>query len=140
MSQRVAVFDARVLEHLSQDTAVSSSDDEDVLRVRVRVHGQMGNLLLVAELVALDTLQRAVKDEDVAVVGRLEDKDVLVLGLLDVEDLLDLERVGLSWPLVVDLAEPSVHNHGVGELGHCERYEILRWWMRCRHLLVLYRG
>jgi hypothetical protein len=101
-----------VLDNLTQDAAVTTADDQDLLRVGVGVHGQVSDHLLVAislsasdssaslcsynvrELVALSALDDVVEDKDHAVVGRLEDEDVLVLALLVVDDLLDLEGHG----------------------------------------------
>lgn len=102
------LFDALVLDDLAQDAAVAATDDQDLLGVGVRVHGQVGDHLLVAELVALGALDDVVKDQDGAVVGRLEDEHVLVLALLVVEDLVDLEGHGLAGPHVGDLAEPAI--------------------------------
>lgn len=42
------LLDGLVLDNLAQDTTVSASDNEDLLRVRVRVHGEVGDHLLVA--------------------------------------------------------------------------------------------
>lgn len=97
-----------VLDDLTEDTSITTTDDEDLLWVWVRVHGQVGDHLLVCELIALSTLNDVVEDEDVSVVGGLEDEDILVFGLLVVEDVLDLEGHSLSWPHVGDLTEPSV--------------------------------
>jgi hypothetical protein len=125
------VLDRVVLEDLSNNSTVTSTDDEDVLGVRVRSHGQVGDHLLVRELVTLGALDDAVEDEDVSVGRGSEDEDVLVQGLLGVEDLFDLEGHGLAcggktgdglaamtryiewtaeltWPLRVDLPEPAV--------------------------------
>lgn len=128
------VLDRVVLEDLSDDTTVTSTDDENVLGVRVRSHGQVGNHLLVGELVTLGALDDAVEDEDVAVGRGTEDEDVLVEGLFGVKDLFDLKGHGLAcggkmnnglaamaldtrcmgqtaeltWPLRVDLPEPAV--------------------------------
>lgn len=42
------VLDALVLEDFTDDTAVSTADNEDVFRVRVRSHGQMSDHFLVS--------------------------------------------------------------------------------------------
>jgi hypothetical protein len=102
------LLDTLVLDDLTEDTAVTTTDDEDLLGVGVRVHGQVGDHLLVRELVTLGALDDIVEDKDHAVVGRLEDEDILVLGLLVVNDLVDLEGHGLARPPVGDLAEPAI--------------------------------
>jgi hypothetical protein len=95
------LLDRVMLDHLAEDTAVTTADDEDVLGVGVGVHGEVGDHLLVGELVALGALDDVVEDEDSAVVGGLEDKDVLVFGLLMVEDRVDFEDHGLAGPPAV---------------------------------------
>lgn len=102
------LLDTLVLDDLTEDTSVTTADDEDLLWVWVGVHGEVGDHLLVGELVALGALDDVVEDEDGAVVGRLEDEDILVLGLLVVEDLVDLEGHGLAGPHVGDLTEPAI--------------------------------
>lgn len=102
------LLDAVVLHNLAQHAAVAAADDEHPLGVRVRVHGEVGDHLLVGELVALGALDDVVEDEDAAVVGRLEDEHVLVLALLVVEDLLDAEGHGLAGPHLGDFAEPPI--------------------------------
>lgn len=114
-----------MLDDLTEDTSITTTDDEDLLWVGVRVHGQVGDHLLVCELIALSALNDVVEDEDVSVVGGLEDEDVLVLGLLVVEDILDLEGHSLSWPHVGDLTEPSVLRYMLAlVLEH-------RWYVCC---------
>ena len=103
------LLDAVVLDNLAQDTAVAAADDEDLLGVGVRVHGQVGDHLLVRKLVALGALDDVVQDQDGAVVGGLEDQDILVLALLVVEDLLDAEGHGLAGPHLRDLTEPAIY-------------------------------
>ena len=101
------LLDAVVLDDLAEDTTVTTTDDEDLLGVGVGEHSQVGDHLLVGELVALGALDDVVEDEDHAVVGGLEDEDILVEGLLVVDDLVDLEGHGLARPHVADLAEPA---------------------------------
>ena len=64
--------------------------------------------ICLRELVTLGALNDIVQNENGAVVGRLEDENVLVLALLVVENLLDTEGHGLTWPHVVDFAEPAI--------------------------------
>jgi hypothetical protein len=96
-----------VLDDLTEHTAVAATDDKDLLGVGVREHSQVGDHLLVRELVALGALDDVVEDEHHAVVGGLEDEHILVEGLLVVDDLVDLEGHGLARPHVADLAEPA---------------------------------
>lgn len=84
------LLDALVLDNLAKDTTIATSNDKNLLRVWVGVHGEVGDHLLVGELIALGALDDVVEDEDGAVIGGLEDEDVLVLALLVVEDFLDL--------------------------------------------------
>lgn len=72
------------------------------------VHGQMGDHLLIAELIPFSALDDVIQDEDGAVVGGLEDEDVLVLGLFVVEDLVHFQGHGLAGPHGGDFAEPAV--------------------------------
>lgn len=91
-----SLLNAVVLDDLAEDTAVTTTDNENLLGVGVGVHGKVCNHLLVGELVALGALDDVVEDEDGSVVGGLEDKNILVLALLVVQDLVDLEGHGLA--------------------------------------------
>jgi len=102
------LLDALVLDDLTKDTAVTTTDNKDVLGVGVGVHGKVGNHLLVGELVTLSALNDVVKDKNHAVVGRLEDENVLVQALLVVKNLLDLEGHSLTRPHARDLTEPAI--------------------------------
>jgi hypothetical protein len=101
------LLNAVVLDDLTEHTAVAATDDEDLLGVGVREHSQVGDHLLVGELVALGALDDVVEDEHHAVVGGLKDEHILVEGLLVVDDLVDLEGHGLARPHLADLAEPA---------------------------------
>ena len=46
---QTGLFDALVLDNLAQDTTVATSNDQDLLGVRVGVHGDVGHHLLVAK-------------------------------------------------------------------------------------------
>lgn len=88
------LLDRLVLEALSNNTTVTTTDNKDGLGVGVGSQGNVGNHLLVAryyklaygsisekdsrELVSLGALDDAVKDEDVAVSLRSEDQDILL--------------------------------------------------------------
>ena len=97
-----------MFDDLAQHTAITTTNDQNLLWVGVRVHSQMCDHLLVCELIALGALDDVVEDEDGAVVGGLEDQDILVLGLLVVEHILDLEGHGLPGPHFGNLAEPAI--------------------------------
>jgi hypothetical protein len=97
-----------MLDDFSQNPSVTTSNDQNLLRVGVRVHGQVCNHLLVCKLVTLGALDDMVEDEDGAVVGGFKDQDVLVLGLLVVDDILDFQGHGLARPHIRDLAEPAI--------------------------------
>jgi hypothetical protein len=98
-----------VLDNLTEDTTITTTDDQHLLGVGVRVHGEVSDHLLVRELIALRGLDDVVQHENVTVVGGLEDENILVQGLLVVEDLLDLEGHGLAGPHVRDLTEPAIY-------------------------------
>lgn len=102
------LLDRLVLDDLTQDTTVTAADDEHLLGVGVRIHGQVGDHLLVGKLVALGALDDIVEHQHVAVVAALEDQHVLVLGLFVVQDLVDLEVHGLAGPHVRLLGEPAI--------------------------------
>lgn len=90
------LLNAVMLDHLTEHTSVTTTNDQDLLRVGVREHGKVGNHLLVRELVVLGALDDVVKNQHVAVLLGLEDQDILVLALLVVQDLLDLQSHGLA--------------------------------------------
>ena len=103
-----SLLNAVVLDDLPQNTSITTTNDQHLLRVRVREHSQVRNHLLVCELIALRALDDVIKDEDGAVVGGFENQDVLVLGLLMVENIFDLKSHGLARPHIGDLAEPAI--------------------------------
>lgn len=104
-----SLLDGGVLDDLTEDTTVTATDDQDLLGVGVRVHGEVGDHLLVGELIALSALDDVVEDENGAVVAALENKHILVLRLLVVNDLVDLEAHGLTGPHAGLLGEPSIY-------------------------------
>lgn len=91
-----SLLDALVLDDFTENTAVTATNDQDLLGVRVGVHGQVSDHLLVGELIPLSALDDIVQDQDGAVIGGLKDQDVLVLALLVVQNLLDLQGHGLA--------------------------------------------
>lgn len=101
-------FNTFMFNDLTQDTAITSANDQDLLWVGVRIHGQMGNHLLVCKLVPLSALDDIVKNQDGAVVAGFEDEDILIFALLVVDDILHLESHGLARPHLRDLAEPAI--------------------------------
>ena len=102
------LLDGRVLDDLTEDTTVTTTDDKNLLRVGVGVKGQVGDHLLVGELITLGALNNIVQNEDSAVVAALEDEDILVLGLLVVQDLVDLQAHSLAGPHAGLLGEPAI--------------------------------
>jgi hypothetical protein len=72
-----SLLNTLVLDNLTEDTPVTSSDDEDLLGVGVGVHGKVSDHLLVGELVSLSALDDVVENENVAVIGGLEDEDLI---------------------------------------------------------------
>lgn len=103
-----SLLDRLVLDNLAKNTSIATTNDKDLLRLRVRVHGQVCDHLLVCKLIALGALDDVVEDENISVVGRLEDENILVQRFLVVKDFLDLESHGLARPHVGDLTEPSI--------------------------------
>jgi hypothetical protein len=89
-------LDAVMLDNLSKDTSVTTTNNQDLLWVWVGVHGQVGDHLLVAarffasvsessslcggmnlrELVSLSGLDDAVENKNISVVGGFEDQDL----------------------------------------------------------------
>jgi hypothetical protein len=110
------LLDTVVLDNLTENTTVATTNDKNLLGVGVGVEGKVGNHLLVGELIALGALDDVVEDENVAEVGGLEDEDVLVLALLMDEDLLNAEGHGMAGPHLRDLSEPAILDGGVGDL------------------------
>jgi hypothetical protein len=102
------LLDGGVLDDLTEDTTVTTTDNKDLLGVGVGVHGEVSDHLLVGELITLGALDNVVQNEDGAVVAALEDKDILVLGLLVVDDLVDLQAHGLTGPHAGLLREPAI--------------------------------
>jgi hypothetical protein len=103
-----SLLDRGVLDDLTEDTAVTATNDKDLLGVGVGVHGEVGDHLLVGELIALSALDNVVQHKNGTVVAALEDEDILVLGLLVVNDLVDLEAHGLTGPHARLLREPAI--------------------------------
>jgi hypothetical protein len=102
------LLDTVMLDDFTQHTSIATTDDQNLLWVGMGVHRQVGNHLLVWELVSLGTLDDVVKDQDSSVVGGLEDKHILVLALLVMYNLLNLESHSLAGPHLGDLAEPAI--------------------------------
>lgn len=69
-------LNALVLDDLTEDTTVTTANDENLLGVGVRVEGKVGDHLLVGELVALGDLDGTVENENVTVVGGLENENL----------------------------------------------------------------
>lgn len=113
-------LDRLVFDHLTENTAVTTANNEDRLWVWVRVHSQVCDHLLIGELVPLSALNDIVKDKDGAVVAAFKDQNVLVFGLFVVEDLIDLEDHCLAWPHIGDLPEPAILDGGMSDFGHFE--------------------
>ena len=103
-----SLFDGLVLDDLAQDTTVTTADDEHLLGVGMRVHGKVGDHLLVGELITLGALDDVVQHQHGAVVAALKDQHILVLGLLVVQDLVHLEVHGLTGPHAGLLGEPAI--------------------------------
>lgn len=91
------LLDTVVLDDLTENTTIATTNDKNLLGVGVGVEGKVSNHLLVGELITLGALDDVVEDENVAEVGGLEDEDVLVLALLVDEDLLNSEGHGMAW-------------------------------------------
>ena len=107
------LLDALMLDNLAQNTSVATTNDQNLLWIGVRVHGQVCDHLLVCELITLGALDDIIENEDHSVVGRLKDQDVLILGLLVVDDLFDFESHGLARPHLGNLVEPAILVIGV---------------------------
>lgn len=75
------LFDAGVLDDLAENTAVTASNDKNLLWVGVGVEGEVGNHLLVSKLVTLRHLNGAVQNKNIAVVGALKDQDLPICSV-----------------------------------------------------------
>lgn len=73
----VELLDGRVAGKLTEDTSITSSNNQNLLGVGVGEHGQVGEGLLVRALVTLGDLDGIVQNQGVSVSLRLEDQDVL---------------------------------------------------------------
>lgn len=104
-----SLLNAVMFNNLPQNASITATNHQDLLRVWVGVHCQMGNHLLVRELVPLGALDDIVQNQDGAIVGRFEDEDILVLAFLVVKDILDFEGHCLARPHVGNLAEPAIY-------------------------------
>ena len=144
------LLDGGVFDDFAEDAAVAAADDEDALRVGVRVHRQVGDHFLVTissneyhgrknrcriwrrenarKFIALGALDDIVEHEDNAVVAGLENEDILILGFFVVEDLVDFEGHGLAGPHVGDFAEPAIWRFIVSELRLWVSIFGVNWW------------
>jgi hypothetical protein len=73
----VHLLDGLVLDNLTNDTAVTTTDDKDGLGVRVAEERDVGDRLLVGHLIKISDLDDTIKNKDVTVVLGLEDDNVL---------------------------------------------------------------
>jgi hypothetical protein len=104
-----SLLDALMLDNLTQDASITATNDQNLLWIRMRIHSQMSDHLLVCELVSLGALNDIVKNQNGAIVSGFEDQDVLVFALFVVEDILDLQCHSLTRPHVGNLAEPAIY-------------------------------
>ena len=112
---QVDPLDALVAGQLLDHAAVAGADDQHVLDAGMDRHRNVGDHLVVDELVALRELDVAVQGQHPPEFGGLEDVDALVVGLLGVQMLVDPDRmlhVG-----GVKFAEPEFH--GITSQVYC---------------------
>jgi hypothetical protein len=83
----------------------------------VVVERQVGDHLLVEELVPLSTLDDTIQNQHVAVGFTQEDKDVLLPRAPVVQQLLHLQRQGLAGPQAAGLSEPALMDGSRAERG-----------------------
>ena len=81
----VDALDAVITGELPYDAAVTGTDHEDVLRVPVNGHRDVGDHLIVDELVTLGQHDVAVEGQHATELRCFEDVDALVVALLRVE-------------------------------------------------------
>eukprot|EP00322_Chrysochromulina_rotalis_P003957 CAMPEP_0115865478 /NCGR_PEP_ID=MMETSP0287-20121206/19741_1 /TAXON_ID=412157 /ORGANISM="Chrysochromulina rotalis, Strain UIO044" /LENGTH=120 /DNA_ID=CAMNT_0003319989 /DNA_START=883 /DNA_END=1245 /DNA_ORIENTATION=+ len=77
--------------HLAQHTAISTADNEHTRRIRVGMHRDVCDHLLVGMLVALGDLDNTIQHEDGAIVGRFEHEHVLEVTATLIQHLLDFK-------------------------------------------------
>jgi hypothetical protein len=105
-----------MLAHLSQHTTISSTNDENLLRLLLGKHGQMSNHFLVRELIALSHLNHSIKNEHNAISLGLEDQDVLELTLSVEKHLFDFNAEALAGPHDLLLGEPTILDQILGRI------------------------
>lgn len=94
------LLDTGVLDDLTENTTVTAANDKNLLGVGVGVEGEVGDHLLVSELITLGHLNGAVQNEDIAVVSALKDQDLSIASLAIVLFCLSSEINQLtSWYL-----------------------------------------
>ena len=118
------LFNRVRLGHFAQDASIFP-DDKDFLWIRVGVHGEVGDHLLIAMTIVSHSkwtfhphkgigsdirkpvpfriLDDIIQGQHSTVVTALEDQDILVLGLLMVKNLVDMAR-----PHARSLNEPPI--------------------------------
>lgn len=102
------LLNTSMLDNLTQHGSITTTNDEDGLGLRVSIHGEVDDHLLVGMLITLSDLDDSVKNKDVTVSLGLEEEDVLEGGASVAKDLLNLQGETLTRPHGLNLAEPSV--------------------------------
>jgi len=67
-----SLLDALMLDDLTQDASITATNDQNLLWIRMRIHSQMSDHLLVCELVSLGALNDIVKNQNGAIVSGFE--------------------------------------------------------------------
>ncbi|EEQ36876.1 hypothetical protein CLUG_00999 [Clavispora lusitaniae ATCC 42720] len=91
-------LDRGVLQDFSQNTSVSTSNNQSLLWVWVRVHGQVSDHLSVRVFISLCNSNTVVQNQDIAPVCGLENQNISVLGLTSIQNLLNFQGHGRSRP------------------------------------------
>jgi hypothetical protein len=102
--------DPGVLEDLADGATVAAADDEDLARGRVHAQGDVGDELVVDELVVLGEHDHVVEQEQATVADGVVDLDVLVGAALVVAKLRDVDAD--RGDVVVRLVEPGHGSRG----------------------------
>lgn len=111
-------FNSLVLKDFTKNTTVTTTNDEDLLRVGVRIESKMSDHFLVRKLVSFSGLDNTIQNKNVAVVSGFENENVLILGLGSVEDLLNSKSHSLTGPHGIrNFTEPSVFDRRVSKFG-----------------------
>mmetsp|Transcript_4537 Transcript_4537/g.12402 ORF Transcript_4537/g.12402 Transcript_4537/m.12402 type:complete len:278 (+) Transcript_4537:252-1085(+) len=105
----VDLLNGLVPRHLTQDAAITSTHNQYLFCRRLQcAKWEVGDHLLVRELITLSCLDDTIQQQDVAECCRSEHTDVLELGSSGEKDLLDFQRHAHSRPHGTEFGKPAI--------------------------------